>query len=69
MPNVLITGTSTGIGEACTRHLAGRGYTVYAGVRREEDAHSPDGADHGRGADRSSSTSAMATTSRASSPT
>ena len=38
MPNVLITGTSTGIGEACTRHFAGRGYTVFAGVRREEDA-------------------------------
>jgi NAD(P)-dependent dehydrogenase (short-subunit alcohol dehydrogenase family) len=37
MANVLITGTSTGIGEACTRHLAGRGSTVYAGVRREED--------------------------------
>ncbi len=37
MPNVLITGTSTGIGEACTRHFAGRGYTVFAGVRRDED--------------------------------
>jgi len=30
MPNVLITGTSTGIGEACARLLAGNGYTVFA---------------------------------------
>ncbi len=38
MPNVLITGTSTGIGEACATRLAARGWTVYAGVRRAEDA-------------------------------
>ena len=38
MPSVLITGTSTGIGAACATHLAGRGWTVYAGVRRDEDA-------------------------------
>lgn len=37
MPNVLITGTSTGIGAACATRLAGRGWTVYAGVRKLED--------------------------------
>ena len=37
MANVLITGTSTGIGEASARLLAERGWTVYAGVRRDED--------------------------------
>ena len=37
MPNVLITGTSTGIGEACALRLAERGWTVFAGVRRAED--------------------------------
>ncbi len=37
MSNALITGTSTGIGEACAALLAERGWTVYAGVRRAED--------------------------------
>jgi NAD(P)-dependent dehydrogenase (short-subunit alcohol dehydrogenase family) len=37
MPNALITGTSTGIGEACVARLADRGWTVYAGVRRADD--------------------------------
>jgi NAD(P)-dependent dehydrogenase (short-subunit alcohol dehydrogenase family) len=37
MPTALITGTSTGIGEACAALLAARGWTVYAGVRRERD--------------------------------
>jgi NAD(P)-dependent dehydrogenase (short-subunit alcohol dehydrogenase family) len=37
MPNVLVTGTSTGIGEACVARLAQDGWTVYAGVRRAED--------------------------------
>ncbi len=45
---VLITGSSTGIGEACTSRLAAAGWKVYAGVRRPEDgdrltaAHSGD---------------------------
>lgn len=37
VPSVLVTGTSTGIGEACVRRLAAAGWTVYAGVRRDED--------------------------------
>lgn len=35
---VLITGASTGIGHATTVGLAQRGFAVFAGVRREEDA-------------------------------
>ena len=34
---VLVTGASTGIGEACAMELDRRGYTVFAGVRRDED--------------------------------
>jgi NAD(P)-dependent dehydrogenase (short-subunit alcohol dehydrogenase family) len=34
---VLVTGTSTGIGEATVRRLDRDGHTVFAGVRREED--------------------------------
>lgn len=34
---VVITGASTGIGAACARHLDALGFTVFAGVRREED--------------------------------
>jgi NAD(P)-dependent dehydrogenase (short-subunit alcohol dehydrogenase family) len=34
----LVTGTSSGIGEACARHLAGLGFNVFAGVRKQEDA-------------------------------
>jgi NAD(P)-dependent dehydrogenase (short-subunit alcohol dehydrogenase family) len=37
MPTALITGTSTGIGEASVVSLAAKGWTVYAGVRREGD--------------------------------
>src|SRR3954463_15666556 len=34
----LVTGASTGIGEACTRRLDAAGWQVFAGVRREADA-------------------------------
>ncbi len=34
----MITGASTGIGLACARRLAGEGFRVFAGVRKETDA-------------------------------
>src|SRR5688572_27791033 len=34
---ILITGSSSGIGHRMTVHLAGKGYFIYAGVRRESD--------------------------------
>jgi NAD(P)-dependent dehydrogenase (short-subunit alcohol dehydrogenase family) len=37
MPNALVTGTSTGIGEACVVRLAARGWRVYAAVRKPGD--------------------------------
>jgi NAD(P)-dependent dehydrogenase (short-subunit alcohol dehydrogenase family) len=37
---VVITGTSTGIGRACALTLDRMGFTVFAGVRREEDGNS-----------------------------
>lgn len=38
MKTVLITGASTGIGEACALWLQDRGYRVFAGVRKSTDA-------------------------------
>ncbi len=35
--HVVISGASTGIGRACTIHLAGLGFSIFAGVRRDED--------------------------------
>ena len=35
--HVVITGASTGIGEACALEMAGRGWHVFAGVRRVQD--------------------------------
>ena len=35
--NVLVTGASTGIGEATVRHLDRRGWRVFAGVRKDDD--------------------------------
>ena len=35
--SVLITGSSTGIGEACTARMAAAGWRVYAGVRKAAD--------------------------------
>lgn len=34
---VLVTGASTGIGHACTTHLASKGFVVYAGARKQGD--------------------------------
>jgi NAD(P)-dependent dehydrogenase (short-subunit alcohol dehydrogenase family) len=38
-PRVLITGASGGIGRATARALLSRGWGVFGGVRREQDAH------------------------------
>ncbi len=36
---VVVTGASTGIGEACALRLDGMGFSVFAGVRREADGN------------------------------
>lgn len=36
--HLVITGASTGIGAACASHFARAGFTVYAGVRNDNDA-------------------------------
>ena len=38
MRAVVITGASAGIGRACALRLAGNGFRVFAGYRKEEDA-------------------------------
>lgn len=38
--SVVITGCSTGIGRACALRMLGAGWTVFAGVRNDEDGHS-----------------------------
>lgn len=38
LPAALVTGASTGIGLEITRYLTARGWTVYAGVRKDSDA-------------------------------
>jgi NAD(P)-dependent dehydrogenase (short-subunit alcohol dehydrogenase family) len=39
-----VTGASSGIGEACAQHLAGLGFNVFAGVRKDADAERLKGA-------------------------
>ncbi len=39
---VLVTGASTGIGEATAHHLRDLGFDVVAAVRTEEDREPPD---------------------------
>jgi NAD(P)-dependent dehydrogenase (short-subunit alcohol dehydrogenase family) len=46
--SVLISGASSGIGKAAALHLAGRGFFVIAGVRREQDGRQLESASQGR---------------------
>jgi NAD(P)-dependent dehydrogenase (short-subunit alcohol dehydrogenase family) len=39
---VIVTGASSGIGEACARRLAQAGFDVFAGVRKDDDAERAD---------------------------
>lgn len=45
MKTVVISGASSGIGRATARHLANKGWNVFAGVRKTSDAEALDG-DH-----------------------
>jgi NAD(P)-dependent dehydrogenase (short-subunit alcohol dehydrogenase family) len=45
---VVITGASSGIGEACALYLARSGFGVFAGVRKEQDAEALKGRGSGR---------------------
>ncbi|MGE0624855.1 MAG: SDR family NAD(P)-dependent oxidoreductase [Pseudomonadales bacterium] len=45
MKSLLISGCSSGIGRATALHFAGKGYRVFAGVRKEADAASLTAAD------------------------
>lgn len=47
--SVVLTGASTGIGRASVLELAGRGWHVWAGVRRAEDGEALEGEVRGRG--------------------
>lgn len=44
MKTVVISGASSGIGRSAAEYLAGRGWTVFAGVRKPEDAEALSGA-------------------------
>ena len=35
--SVVVTGASSGIGEACVRYLNGKGFRVFASVRKQSD--------------------------------
>ena len=48
MKSVLVTGASTGIGQACALHLDRLGHRVYAGVRKEVQAQELRGRGSGR---------------------